>query len=118
VSPDDEEHSEDGDGEAEGEGEEEEEEEDTEDEDEDEDEDEEKYDSRSAMEDKSLVAPEGEEFVDLDYDRKQRFAAGTSSETAIDFRSAVVEALIAAGSDVACLNVSRSSLGCAGAALV
>ncbi len=108
----------DGDGEAEGEGEEEEEEEDTEDEDEDEDEDEEKYDSRSAMEDKSLVAPNGEDFVDSDYDRKQLFVAGASRETAIDFRSAVVEALIAAGSEVACLNVSGSSSECVGGALV
>jgi hypothetical protein len=54
-----------------------------------------------------LVAPNGEDFVDLDYDRKQRFVAGTSRETAIDLRSAVVEALIAAGCDVACLNVSH-----------
>ena len=65
------------------------------------------------MQDKTLVTSEGEDYVDLDYDKKKLFfsEASLSSETAsaIDSRSALVEALIAAGSDVAGLNVSGSS---------
>jgi hypothetical protein len=55
--------------------------------------------------DKSLVAPKGESYVDLDYDKKKLLTTEASGSEAVG-RAAAVEALIAAGSDVAALNVS------------
>jgi hypothetical protein len=97
-------------------GEEEDEEEDDSEEDEDsedeyDDEDEEikkdKNEAKAAKLDKSLVAPKGEGYVDLDYDKKKLLAPEASCSQKVG-RAAAVEALIAAGSDVAALNVSGS----------
>ncbi len=79
--------------------------EDSEDEGEDEDAKKDKDEAKAAKVDKLLVAPKGESYVDLDYDKKKLLTAEASGSEAVG-RAAAVEVLIAAGSDVAALDVS------------
>jgi hypothetical protein len=84
---------------------------DSEDDDEDEEAKKDKDEAKAAKVDKSLMAPKGEGYIDLDYDKKKLLTTEISGrETA--GRAAAVEALIAAGSNVAALNVSgRARVG-------
>ena len=95
-------------GEAEEEGEEEEEGEDEEEEDEEDTEDE--VQERDHRVDKSLVASASESYLDLDYDKKKLVPTqGHGQVPAVEGYAALVEALLVAKSDVAAVDVSKTS---------